>query len=81
MNTKYSIIIAVFAIAIILGSVAAYIYLAQPTTPKNNPKRRRSDISLSPPRLNDKKLLSKRESQRPNKLSINRQRRRNICNA
>ncbi len=34
MNTKYSIIIAVIAIAIILGSIAAYIYLSQPTTAK-----------------------------------------------
>jgi phosphate transport system substrate-binding protein len=30
MNTKYSIMIAIVAIAIIIGSVAAYIYLAQP---------------------------------------------------
>lgn len=34
MNTKYTIIIAIIAIAIILGSVAAYIYLSQPTAAK-----------------------------------------------
>jgi phosphate transport system substrate-binding protein len=33
MNTKYSIIIAIVAIAIILGAVAAYIYLSQPSNP------------------------------------------------
>ena len=31
MNTKYTIIIAIVAIAIIIGSVAAYVYLSQPT--------------------------------------------------
>jgi phosphate transport system substrate-binding protein len=34
MNTKYSIVIAIVAIAIILGSIAAYIYLSPPTTAK-----------------------------------------------
>lgn len=33
MNTKYTIIIAIVAIAIILGSVAAYVYLSQPSNP------------------------------------------------
>jgi phosphate transport system substrate-binding protein len=32
MNTKYAIMVAIVAIAIILGSVAAYIYLSQPAT-------------------------------------------------
>jgi phosphate transport system substrate-binding protein len=32
MNTKYTIIIAIIAIAIILGSVVAYIYLSNPST-------------------------------------------------
>ena len=31
MNTKYAIVIAIVAIAIIIGSVAAYIYLSQPS--------------------------------------------------
>ena len=31
MNTKYAIVVAIVAIAIILGSVAAYIYLSQPS--------------------------------------------------
>jgi phosphate transport system substrate-binding protein len=31
MNTKYAIMVAIIAIAIILGSVAAYIYLSQPS--------------------------------------------------
>jgi len=30
MNTKYAIVVAIVAIAIILGSMAAYIYLSQP---------------------------------------------------
>lgn len=33
MNTKYSIVIAIVAIVIILGSVLAYIYLSQPSSP------------------------------------------------
>ncbi|MGD0070946.1 MAG: phosphate ABC transporter substrate-binding protein PstS [Candidatus Bathyarchaeia archaeon] len=32
MNTKYAIVIAIAAIAIIIGSVAAYVYLSQPST-------------------------------------------------
>jgi phosphate transport system substrate-binding protein len=32
MNTKYVILIAIVAIVIIVGSIAAYIYLSQPTT-------------------------------------------------
>jgi phosphate ABC transporter phosphate-binding protein len=32
MNSKYTIIIAIVAIAIIIGSVAAYVYLSQPST-------------------------------------------------
>ena len=32
MNTKYLTILTIFAIAIILGSVAAYIFLSQPAT-------------------------------------------------
>ena len=32
MKTKYSIVIAIVAIAIILGSVAAYVYLSKPST-------------------------------------------------
>ncbi len=32
MNSKYTIIIAIVAIAIILGSVAAYVFLSQPST-------------------------------------------------
>ena len=32
MNTKYLVVIAIVAIAIILGSVAAYTYLSQPAT-------------------------------------------------
>ena len=35
MNTKYTIVIAIVAIAIIVGSVAAYIYLSQPSAPTN----------------------------------------------
>ena len=31
MNTKYTIIIAIVAIAIIAGSVVAYTYLSTPT--------------------------------------------------
>ena len=31
MNTKYTIVIAIVAIAIIIGSVAAYVYLSQPS--------------------------------------------------
>ncbi len=50
MNTKYSIIIALIAIAIILGSLAAYIYLSHsPQPPKSHTEWRRSNISLSPP--------------------------------
>lgn len=33
MNTKYLIVTAIVAIAIILGSVAAYVYLSQPQAP------------------------------------------------
>ena len=33
MNSKYGIIIAIVAIAIIIGSIAAYVYLSQPTAP------------------------------------------------
>jgi phosphate transport system substrate-binding protein len=32
MNSKYTIIIAIVAIAIIIGSVAAYVFLSQPST-------------------------------------------------
>jgi phosphate transport system substrate-binding protein len=32
MNTKYLVVIAIVVIAIILGSVAAYVYLSQPAT-------------------------------------------------
>ncbi|MGE5532875.1 MAG: phosphate ABC transporter substrate-binding protein PstS [Bacillota bacterium] len=32
MNTKYTLIIAIVAIVIIIGSIAAYIYFAQPST-------------------------------------------------
>jgi phosphate transport system substrate-binding protein len=32
MNSKYTIIIAIVTIAIIIGSVAAYVYLSQPST-------------------------------------------------
>jgi phosphate ABC transporter phosphate-binding protein len=31
MNTKYAVVIAIVAIAIIIGSVAAYVYLSQPS--------------------------------------------------
>jgi phosphate transport system substrate-binding protein len=33
MNTKYVIVIAIVAIAIIIGSIAAYVYLSQPPVP------------------------------------------------
>ena len=32
MNTKYLVVTAIVAIAIILGSVAAYVYLSQPAS-------------------------------------------------
>ena len=49
MNSKYTIIIAIVAIAIIIGSVAAYIYLSQPSTSSiiNNLAGRWSNIPVS----------------------------------
>jgi phosphate transport system substrate-binding protein len=35
MNTKYVIVAAIVAIAIIVGSIAAYTYLSSPSTPSN----------------------------------------------
>ena len=49
MNTKYLIVTAIVAIAIILGSVAAYVYLSQPcSNPNDNFAGCRRNIPLSP---------------------------------
>lgn len=36
MNGKYTIVMAIVAIAIIIGSVVAYVYFAQPSTSNPN---------------------------------------------
>ncbi len=74
MNTKYAIVVAIVAIAIILGSVVAYISLSGPSASSPSITLQGAGATFPYPLLNSMitNYTDKREAERPSKLSTNR---------